>query len=829
MLDFLRLDASPPDAAILYFGTHDPVLVGLSILVAVFGAYAALLVSQHVTNCLGRAIRAAWIVVGGLCMGAAIWGMHFVGMLAFSLPCSTTYDPPITLLSVIPGILAGILAIATISRQKISTLRLIVAGTVLGAGIGAMHFTGMAAMRLAGTVRYAPLLFSMSIVVAVALAILALWFKFHLEVLPQGLRRWAPALGAVVMGTAISGMHYTAMASAYFVRDPEVLAEAPQVVPTFLAAVVLLVTCAVIVATLVAVFLTTPSMTAILPHVRVVGILVALWTATAWLLSGHYNTHMEEGAYRKAMDGVRTQVDDIIRAIEYETDVLQGLATVMARDEDVRAQLSPNPTAPVPDINRRLQQVTAHFSADVVFVLNRAGDCVASSNAGTPASFVGNNFADRDYYRQPLSGLPGRQYAVGRVSLIPGLYYSHPVLIDGEFAGVVVVKRDVPNFARWTRQADTILSDANGVIILAADHGLVFKTLPGSTASRLAANEMSARYGRDRLEPLSISPWRDSRYPDVVRLDGRDMPVAMAARSFKDGLITVHVTRQMQELASIVAERQWLFLLFAVSGAMIIVAVATIQLYLRTTQASRRALEAQALQLARSNADLEQFAYVASHDLQTPLRNIVSYTQLLERRYRGQLGADADEFITFIIDSTKQMRRLIIDLLEYSRVSNQSRPLEPVQAGDAMAQALLNLTSEIDQAAAEITVGEMPVVMAEPSHLASLFQNLLGNGIRYRSPDRRPRLSVTAERINIRQWKIAVTDNGVGIEPDYHDKIFEIFQRLDPISKAGGTGIGLTICRRIVHRFGGSIWVESAPGHGSTFFFTLDGADFKEP
>jgi len=233
------------------------------------------------------------------------------------------------------------------------------------------------------------------------------------------------------------------------------------------------------------------------------------------------------------------------------------------------------------------------------------------------------------------------------------------------------------------------------------------------------------------------------------------------------------------------------------------------------------ALAGKTAELERSNADLEQFAYVASHDLQTPLRNIVSFAQLLEQRCRGRIDADADDFIRFIVDGGKQMTRLIADLLEYSRVTSQSAPLHAMAAGDAVSLALKNLKLDLDGAGAEVTVGDLPPVIAEQSHLASLFQNLLGNGLKYRAPDRKPLLSVTAERATGDQWRFAVTDNGIGIEPQYFDKIFDIFQRLNPAGGAEGTGIGLTLCRRIVHRFGGAIWLESTPDVGTTFFFTL--------
>lgn len=228
--------------------------------------------------------------------------------------------------------------------------------------------------------------------------------------------------------------------------------------------------------------------------------------------------------------------------------------------------------------------------------------------------------------------------------------------------------------------------------------------------------------------------------------------------------------------------------------------------------------------LERSNADLEQFAYVASHDLQTPLRNIVSYTQLLERRYKGRLDADADDFIGFVVVNTKKMTQLIHDLLEYSRASRQTDPLEPSSANEAMVQALSNLGPDLETSGVEVCVGELPDVAAVPSHLVSLFQNLLGNAIKYRSADRTARISVTAEPGDPGYWCFAVADNGIGIDPQYHDKVFEIFQRLNPAAETVGTGIGLTLCRRIVHRFGGAIWVESVSGGGTTVFFTLRAA-----
>ena len=241
-------------------------------------------------------------------------------------------------------------------------------------------------------------------------------------------------------------------------------------------------------------------------------------------------------------------------------------------------------------------------------------------------------------------------------------------------------------------------------------------------------------------------------------------------------------------------------------------------------EASERAMRVRAELLALSNADLEQFAFVASHDLQTPLRNVVSYAQLLKRRFGGQLGQDGDEFIGFIVSNAKRMSLLINDLLDYSRLTSQSKPLHPIALDLPLGEALENLKAQIEETEAAILVDPLPMVIGEQALLVSLFQNLIGNALKYRSPERRPVVRVTAQAGEAKSWRIAVADNGIGIEPQYFDKIFQIFQRLEPRASEG-TGIGLTLCRRLAHRLGGSIAVDSVPGEGSRFTVTLrDGA-----
>ena len=225
-------------------------------------------------------------------------------------------------------------------------------------------------------------------------------------------------------------------------------------------------------------------------------------------------------------------------------------------------------------------------------------------------------------------------------------------------------------------------------------------------------------------------------------------------------------------------------------------------------------------ELKRSNEELGQFAYIASHDLQEPLRMVASYTQLLARRYKGKLDADADEFIAFAVDGASRMQRLIQDLLTYSRVESKGKELLETSSEEALEQALSNLHVAISESGAEVTHDTLPKVLADRRQLMQLFQNLVGNAIKYQTGST-PKVHIAAAMNGSKKWVFSVKDNGLGIEPQYFDRIFGMFQRLHKRDEFEGTGIGLAICKKIVERHGGTISVASKPGHGSTFSFAL--------
>ena len=308
----------------------------------------------------------------------------------------------------------------------------------------------------------------------------------------------------------------------------------------------------------------------------------------------------------------------------------------------------------------------------------------------------------------------------------------------------------------------------------------------------------------------------------------RIIPAGFAERLIADGLRSAEdaLLQQIDTGIELTAVRQdgsdfpiemMLSPLESPEGILITAAIRDISVR-RTAQLHLLAMNAE---LKRSNEELSQFAYIASHDLQEPLRMVASFTQLLAKRYTGKLDADADTFIAFAVDGAARMQRLIRDLLAFSRVGTRGGDPSEVSSQKALEYALTNLSGAIEDSGASITHGPLPDVHAEEIQLVQLFQNLIGNAIKYQARSR-PRVHIAAARISGGRWLFSVRDNGLGIEPQYFDRIFGIFQRLHKREEYSGTGIGLAICKKIVERHGGRILVQSKAGVGSTFRFDLE-------
>ena len=603
MLNFLEIVLSPPESSVLYTGNYDPVLVSFSVIVAILAAYASLMVSQHVSTIKRSKLRRQWIAAGGLCLGIGIWAMHFIGMLAFSLPCASNYDPTITFLSMIPGILASTFAIKIISRPKLSYPWLATGGVLLGAGIGAMHYSGMAAMRLNGMIRYDIKLFILSILVAIILATLALWIKFGLQSLQTRWNTGVTIASAVVMGLAVAGMHYTAMASAYFIRGGDTTLAASGISPTFLAVIVLATTCLIIVVTIVAIYGVKTNLMSVGQAYKSTILLSIGWGVIAWLSADYYYGHLASDLYQRELQHATQQSESIAADINENLELLKGISIMISRDDDTRRALrrfGPNVTPSklayderkqrwtrdkfLNGLNSSLKIAASSLGADNIYIINAAGDCIASSNADKSDSFIGTNYADRDYFRQTRSGQSGHQYAVGRASKVPGLFYSYPISENGHFLGVAVVKRIITKFSQWINPARAFIVDANGVIVLASDKHLEFQTMPNATVAKLPAEKLLLQYKQSVLEPLKITPWEDRQFPAAVSIGNNNLPAVLTSKKLSENDIAIYVPRQLDELERFGTEKYWLFFLLFTTGSMLIAAVSAVMIYLRESQ-----------------------------------------------------------------------------------------------------------------------------------------------------------------------------------------------------------------------------------------------------
>ena len=305
------------------------------------------------------------------------------------------------------------------------------------------------------------------------------------------------------------------------------------------------------------------------------------------------------------------------------------------------------------------------------------------------------------------------------------------------------------------------------------------------------------------LADYSLPSWNGMATVEVLRHEGLDIPVilvsgflgeAKAVECIKEGaadyVLKDHLARLPESVRRALAEK-------------------------KLGEENRLAQQ----ELARSNRDLEQFAYVASHDLQEPLRMVATYAQLLAERYQGKLDENADKYIHYVVDGALRMQTLVQDLLTFSRVGRQGASPALINCQTAVAVALKNLDAAIKESGARIECAQLPTIFAEASQLTQLFQNLIGNGIKFRGPEP-PLIHITAEESG-KKWRFSVTDNGIGIAPEHAELVFAIFKRLHTREEYPGSGIGLAICKKIVEQHGGRIWVESEPGRGSAFKFTL--------
>jgi len=385
------------------------------------------------------------------------------------------------------------------------------------------------------------------------------------------------------------------------------------------------------------------------------------------------------------------------------------------------------------------------------------------------------------------------------------------VLILGTILGLLIA-----TIAGWSLRRDKSGSEESGAkyrgLLEAAPDAMVVVNQTGEIVLLNVQAEKQFGYSRDELVGQKVKNIIPEGFAERLIADGTRSAAEALAQQIGTGIELIARRKNRSEFPI----ELMLSPLESAEGILVTAAIRDIT--------ARKQAEANLLdkveELNRSNEELGQFAYIASHDLQEPLRMVASYTQLLSRRYKGKLDSDADEFIAFAVDGAGRMQRLIQDLLAYSRVGTKGRDLLDTSSEEALLRALMNLRGAIEESGAQVTHDPLPTVRADEIQLVQLFQNLVGNAIKYQSPGV-PRVHIAAAKNGGKKWTFSVKDNGLGIDPQYFEKIFGMFQRLHKREEFAGTGIGLAICKKIVERHGGSISVESQPGQGSTFRFAL--------